>query len=149
MLTEDVRGSVFLCLVQRQRRQNEHASGKIAIERPERHWRFHQLELFAFRQLRTALGNDRWLTPLVHGFWQQRSLAVLGRALTVTLIARRSRHFAGTRCGPTSSSVSFNKLSSPHQYLWTDPGIQMIPKVITMLLRQGSIVNPGSVLGIQ
>ncbi|KAK9915535.1 hypothetical protein WJX75_000406 [Coccomyxa subellipsoidea] len=52
---------------------------------------------FLTRQLRTALGNDRWLTPLVHGFWQQRSLAVLGRALTVTLIARRSRHFAGTR----------------------------------------------------
>lgn len=104
---------------------------------------------FAFRQLRTALGNDRWLTPLVHGFWQQRSLAVLGRALTVTLIARRSRHFAGTRCGPTSSSVTFNKLFIPHQYLWTDPGIQMIIKVISMFLRQGSIVNPGSVLGIQ
>ncbi|BDA44397.1 probable phosphoinositide phosphatase SAC1 at N-terminal half [Coccomyxa sp. Obi] len=52
---------------------------------------------FLTRQLRTALGNDRWSTPLVHGFWQQRSLAVLGRALTVTLIARRSRHFAGTR----------------------------------------------------
>ena len=35
--------------------------------------------------------------PLVHGFWQQRTLAVLGRMLTITLIARRSRHFAGTR----------------------------------------------------
>ena len=52
------------------------------------------------RHLRGALGNERWVTPLVHGFWQQRSLAVLGRALTVTLIARRSRHFAGTRCAP-------------------------------------------------
>ena len=54
----------------------------------------------AGRHLRGALGNERWVTPLVHGFWQQRSLAVLGRALTVTLIARRSRHFAGTRCAP-------------------------------------------------
>ena len=50
------------------------------------------------RHLRSAVGNDAWVTPLVHGFWQRRSLAVLGQALTVTLIARRSRHFAGTRC---------------------------------------------------
>ena len=49
------------------------------------------------RHLRSAVGNDAWVTPLVHGFWQRRSLAVLGQALTVTLIARRSRHFAGTR----------------------------------------------------
>lgn len=61
------------------------------------------------RQLRGALGHDRWVTPLVHGFWQQRSLAVLGRALSVTLIARRSRHFAGTRCNPppTLNTVLF------------------------------------------
>jgi hypothetical protein len=45
------------------------------------------------------------VTPLVHGFWQQRSLAVLGRALTVTLIARRSRHFAGTRCARRRTPV--------------------------------------------
>jgi hypothetical protein len=55
------------------------------------------MQLFC-RGLRSALGNERWVTPLVHGFWQRRSLAVLGQALTVTLIARRSRHFAGTRC---------------------------------------------------
>jgi hypothetical protein len=56
-------------------------------------------QCFVFvRQLRTAIGSERWVTPLVHGFWQQRSLSILGRALTVTLIARRSRHFAGTRC---------------------------------------------------
>ncbi|CAL5218518.1 g205 [Coccomyxa viridis] len=52
---------------------------------------------FLTRHLRSALGNDKWVTPLIHGFWQRRSLAVLGQALTVTLIARRSRHFAGTR----------------------------------------------------
>ena len=38
-----------------------------------------------------------WTMPLVHGFWQQRTLAVLGRMLTLSVIARRSRHFAGTR----------------------------------------------------
>ena len=49
------------------------------------------------RPLREALGNDRWVVPLIHGFFQQRTLAVFGQTLTITLVARRSRHFAGTR----------------------------------------------------
>ena len=39
----------------------------------------------------------RWLLPLVHGFVDQAKLCVLGRTIYVTLIARRSRHFAGAR----------------------------------------------------
>lgn len=49
------------------------------------------------RPLRTALGGDRWLLCVVHGFFQQRMLSLFGRALTLTLISRRSKHFAGTR----------------------------------------------------
>ncbi len=49
------------------------------------------------RPLRLALQSSSWVIPLIHGFWQQRSLALFGRTLTVTLIARRSKHFAGTR----------------------------------------------------
>ena len=42
------------------------------------------------RPLREALGHDqRWTIPLIHGFWQQRSLALFGRTLTLTLLARR------------------------------------------------------------
>lgn len=39
------------------------------------------------RKLRLALGagGEHWTAPLIHGAWQQRSLAVLGRALTVRL----------------------------------------------------------------
>ncbi|KAL6781965.1 hypothetical protein ACKKBF_B10120 [Auxenochlorella protothecoides x Auxenochlorella symbiontica] len=44
-----------------------------------------------------ALDLARWLTPLVHGFWTQRRLSVFGRPFTLTLLARRSRRFAGTR----------------------------------------------------
>jgi hypothetical protein len=33
--------------------------------------------------------------PLVHGFWQQRHLALFGRTLTLTLIARRSCKVGG------------------------------------------------------
>eukprot|EP00951_Prasinocladus_malaysianus_P040499 scaffold466466_cov51-Prasinocladus_malaysianus.AAC.1 len=49
------------------------------------------------QDLRRAVGNSNWVLPLIHGFWQQRSLSVFGKILRVTLIARRSRHFAGTR----------------------------------------------------
>ncbi len=49
------------------------------------------------RPLREVLGNDRWVVPLIHGFWRQRTLAVFGQTLSITLVARRSRHFAGTR----------------------------------------------------
>ncbi|KAJ3503585.1 hypothetical protein NLJ89_g8366 [Agrocybe chaxingu] len=38
-----------------------------------------------------------WLLPLVHGHVDQAKLTVLGRVVFVTLIARRSRHFAGAR----------------------------------------------------
>ncbi|KAK9823645.1 hypothetical protein WJX72_004414 [[Myrmecia] bisecta] len=49
------------------------------------------------RPLRQTLGNERWVLPLVHGFFQQRSLSVIGRHISITLIARRSKFFAGTR----------------------------------------------------
>lgn len=49
------------------------------------------------RPLREALRSSRWTVPLVHGFLEQRTFSVFGRPLTLTLIARRSRHFAGTR----------------------------------------------------
>lgn len=37
------------------------------------------------RKLRLTLGEsgEAWTAPLIHGAWQQRSLSVLGRALTV------------------------------------------------------------------
>ncbi|KAJ8502831.1 hypothetical protein ONZ45_g11400 [Pleurotus djamor] len=38
-----------------------------------------------------------WMVPLVHGHVDQAKLTVLGRVVFVTLIARRSRHFAGAR----------------------------------------------------
>ena len=39
----------------------------------------------------------QWIVPLVHGFADQAKLNVLGTAIYVSLIARRSRHFAGAR----------------------------------------------------
>ncbi len=41
--------------------------------------------------------GSEWVLPLVHGFVDQSKLVVLTRIVYVTLIARRSRHFAGAR----------------------------------------------------
>ncbi|XP_024365419.1 phosphatidylinositol-3-phosphatase SAC1 isoform X2 [Physcomitrium patens] len=47
--------------------------------------------------IRQSLGNTRWTVALVHGFFQQEKLSVFGRIFVITLVGRRSRHFAGTR----------------------------------------------------
>lgn len=56
-------------------------------------WNAH-LAAEARRQLEAP---ERWLRPLVHGHFASTSLRVFGRPLRLTLIARRSRIFAGTR----------------------------------------------------
>ncbi|KAI5078217.1 hypothetical protein GOP47_0005888 [Adiantum capillus-veneris] len=50
---------------------------------------------FLTSPFREQVSNSQWLVALVHGFFKQMKLFEGGT--TVTLIARRSRHFAGTR----------------------------------------------------
>ena len=38
-----------------------------------------------------------WVLPIIHGFIQQSRISLHGRSISITLIARRSRHFAGAR----------------------------------------------------
>ena len=46
----------------------------------------------------TATGvHPSWVPALAHGFFRQSTLSIFGRLVTLTLLARRSRHFAGTR----------------------------------------------------
>ncbi|GAQ79856.1 Sac domain-containing Phosphoinositide Phosphatase [Klebsormidium nitens] len=52
---------------------------------------------FLTRGIQERLGNTRWTVPLVHGYFSQARLSLFGRVFSVTLLARRSRHFAGTR----------------------------------------------------
>ena len=44
-----------------------------------------------------SLTNFGWVLPVVHGAFIQRKLHDYGRSLNLMLLARRSRHFAGTR----------------------------------------------------
>ncbi|XP_027338641.1 phosphoinositide phosphatase SAC3-like isoform X2 [Abrus precatorius] len=52
---------------------------------------------FLTRGIRDHLQNTIWTVALVYGFFKQDTLTISGREFILTLIARRSRHFAGTR----------------------------------------------------
>ncbi|KAI9293687.1 hypothetical protein K502DRAFT_335587 [Neoconidiobolus thromboides FSU 785] len=43
------------------------------------------------------LNSSPWILPLIHGFLDQARISILGRSIYITLIARRSRYFAGAR----------------------------------------------------
>ncbi|KAI5832780.1 hypothetical protein K523DRAFT_297593, partial [Schizophyllum commune Tattone D] len=59
-------------------------------------WNFHMLSA-PFQNGAADPAKAHWLLPFVHGHVDQAKLTVLGRVVFVTLIARRSRHFAGAR----------------------------------------------------
>jgi SacI homology domain len=40
---------------------------------------------------------SKWFPPLIHGFFKQVSINIFNQLIMLTLVARRSRHFAGTR----------------------------------------------------
>lgn len=52
---------------------------------------------FLTRGIRNHLKNTVWTVALVYGFFKQDKLSISGRDFNLTLIARRSRHYAGTR----------------------------------------------------
>ncbi|XP_028203331.1 phosphoinositide phosphatase SAC3-like isoform X2 [Glycine soja] len=49
------------------------------------------------REIRNHLQNTIWTVALVYGFFKQETLTISGREFILTLVARRSRHYAGTR----------------------------------------------------
>jgi hypothetical protein len=53
--------------------------------------------LTEFRTLVPPEHHHIWTVPLIHGFFQQKRFSSFGKMFDVILIARRSRHFAGTR----------------------------------------------------
>ncbi|PWZ01757.1 hypothetical protein BCV70DRAFT_187632 [Testicularia cyperi] len=63
-------------------------------------WNHHLLVPAFGATERRQPGEDarhEWVLPLIYGFVDQAKLSVLSRTVYVTLIARRSRHFAGAR----------------------------------------------------
>lgn len=56
-------------------------------------WNYHLLE----PAMETMKHIYDWCIPIVHGYVDQAALNVFGRRVYITIIARRSRHFAGAR----------------------------------------------------
>ncbi|CAG8636589.1 13566_t:CDS:10, partial [Dentiscutata heterogama] len=56
-------------------------------------WNHYLLET-GFRSFKS---NSDWILPIIHGFVDQSKISIFGRNVFVTLIARRSRYFAGAR----------------------------------------------------
>uniref|UniRef100_A0A0D9WMW1 SAC domain-containing protein n=1 Tax=Leersia perrieri TaxID=77586 RepID=A0A0D9WMW1_9ORYZ len=52
---------------------------------------------FLTRGIRNVLKSTIWTVALVYGFFKQDKLAISGKNIMLTLVARRSRHYAGTR----------------------------------------------------
>ncbi|XP_057428717.1 phosphoinositide phosphatase SAC3-like isoform X2 [Lotus japonicus] len=52
---------------------------------------------FLTQGIRNHLQNTVWTVALVYGFFKQDTLTISGREFILTLISRRSRHYAGTR----------------------------------------------------
>ncbi|XP_048226599.1 phosphatidylinositol-3-phosphatase SAC1 isoform X1 [Ricinus communis] len=52
---------------------------------------------FLTKSIRSRCGNTIWTIALVHGHFKQNRLSIYGRDFSVSLVSRRSRHFAGTR----------------------------------------------------
>ncbi|CAN6239230.1 unnamed protein product [Urochloa humidicola] len=52
---------------------------------------------FLTHRIRNCLRNSLWTVALVHGFFKQDKFSISGKDIMLTLIARRSRHYAGTR----------------------------------------------------
>ncbi|TKY64217.1 Phosphoinositide phosphatase SAC2 [Spatholobus suberectus] len=52
---------------------------------------------FLTRGIRNTLQNTSWTVALVYGFFKQVKLSISDSEFNLTIIARRSRHYAGTR----------------------------------------------------
>jgi phosphatidylinositol 3,5-bisphosphate 5-phosphatase len=81
-----------------------------------------------FEACLTSTTKYNWIMPIVHGAFDQRKVNDYGRYLNVTLLARRSRHFAGTRYlkrgvseqGKVANDVEYEQIL--HDESLTSPG---------------------------
>jgi phosphatidylinositol 3,5-bisphosphate 5-phosphatase len=85
---------------------------------------------FLLEKINKLLKNDvKWILPIIHGYFGQSSslifkinlaLSFLGKDISIILLARRSRYFAGTRylkrgindCGIFISLIDKKKIRS-------------------------------------
>lgn len=52
---------------------------------------------FLLKPLRIATKSKVWILPLIHGYFETKICSIYGREVSLTLISRRSKQYAGTR----------------------------------------------------
>ena len=78
---------------EREELQHPHADNEVDYHISMFVWNHHLLEPACATMRKTY----DWCLPIVHGFVDQATLSVFGRTIYITIIARRSRFFAGAR----------------------------------------------------
>ncbi|XP_073003330.1 phosphoinositide phosphatase SAC2-like isoform X2 [Typha latifolia] len=96
---------------------------------------------FLTRGIRNQLKNTNWTVALVHGFFKQSKLSTCGKDFRLTLIARRSRHFAGTRYlkrGVNEKGRVANDVET-EQIVFEDTPGEVPPQITSVVQNRGSI----------
>lgn len=96
---------------------------------------------FLTRGIRNHLKSTLWTVALVYGFFKQVKLSVSGKDFIFTLIARRSRHYAGTRYlkrGVNEKGRAANEVET--EQIVFDVNSEIVPSKISSVVQiRGSI----------
>uniref|UniRef100_A0A803KQX3 SAC domain-containing protein n=1 Tax=Chenopodium quinoa TaxID=63459 RepID=A0A803KQX3_CHEQI len=93
------------------------------------------------REIRTLLGNSVWTVALIHGFFKQVKFQRSDRTVNLTLIARRSRHYAGTRFlkrGVNEKGRAANDVET-EQIVYEEIPSTCMPEISSVVQIRGSI----------
>ena len=109
--------------------------------------------------LLTTLGgwSSPWCVPLLHGWYGQRECAIFGSNMRIMLIARRSRHSAGTRYlkrGVTHSGKVGNEVEVEQIVAREDAGqvsshVQVRGSIPVFWAQEASATNPRAPIVLQ
>lgn len=98
----------------------------------------------------TEIATYDWFRPIIHGFIDQANISIYGRKIYITLIARRSHHFAGARflkrgvnnSGNVANEVETEQIVSDmltSSFHDTKKGFYANPRYTSFIQHRGSI----------
>ncbi|KAF2297363.1 hypothetical protein GH714_021926 [Hevea brasiliensis] len=90
------------------------------------------------KAIRSRCGSTIWTIALVHGHFKQIRLSVFGKDFSVSLVSRRSRHFAGTRYlkrGVNDWGRVANEMRGSIPLFWSQEASRFSPKPDIILQR--------------
>jgi len=88
---------------------------------------------FLTRGIRNVLKSTCWTVALVYGFFKQDKITISGKDVMLTLVARRSRHYAGTRYlkrGVNEEGRVANDVETEQIVFYDTPGPKQISSVV-------------------